>query len=116
MGMNHTKGLWQLEADPDYSVNGRQVFNRVTAKAFDGSWKQICRVAGGSPQSRDANAQLIAAAPELLDALKGLKLRFTELFNHYVRPTYSENSHPDDDLRLSLTDTNLAIRKAEGKA
>jgi hypothetical protein len=68
-----TPGPWKLEANPNYLVNGREVFNFVTARAFDGSWKQICHVSGGSPQSRDANARLIAEAPKLFETLQKIR-------------------------------------------
>jgi hypothetical protein len=51
------------------AINDRMILGR----AFDGSEKAIVdRVRGGTPEEADANARLIAAAPELLDALKGM--------------------------------------------
>ncbi len=55
----HTPGPWTLE--------GRMVLGR----AFDGSEKAIVEcVRGGSPDEADANATLITAAPELLEAVR----------------------------------------------
>lgn len=56
----HTPGPWRLD--------GKRA---VEAQAFDGSWKHIASpIRGGSPEQADANATLIAAAPDLLKELK----------------------------------------------
>lgn len=56
----HTPGEWKLA--------GREVLGQ----SFAGTWCLICKVSGGSPRAADANARLIAAAPELLEALRDL--------------------------------------------
>lgn len=56
----HTAGEWKLA--------GREVLGQ----SFVGTWCLICKVSGGSPQAADANARLIATAPELLTALRDL--------------------------------------------
>ena len=56
MTTKHTVGPWKLD--------GRNVLGL----AFDGSFRCIAPVSGGTPESADANAKLIAAAPDLLQA------------------------------------------------
>lgn len=56
----HTPGLWTIGPR-------REIFGQ----AFDSSARQICdKVRGGSPEAADANARLIAAAPELYKACR----------------------------------------------
>lgn len=57
--MSHTPGPWTL--------NGRTVLG----ECFTGELRSICdSVRGGDPTQANANARLIAAAPELLEALE----------------------------------------------
>lgn len=59
-----TPGLWRIDANTSPAA-GRA----IEARAFDGSWRYVVeRVRGGSPEQAEANARLIAAAPELLAA------------------------------------------------
>jgi hypothetical protein len=46
-------------------------------------------------------------------ALNDLRIRYVAMFNSYVRNTYYEGSNPDNDLNLSLIDTDAAITKIE---
>lgn len=57
----HTPGPWKVAAIPGAVI---AVDNTTIAKVFYGE-RSVC----------DANARLIAAAPELLEALKGLESR-----------------------------------------
>ena len=60
--MSATPGPWTVGARRE-----------ILGQAFDQSAKYICdKVRGGSPEAADANARLIAAAPDLLAALKSL--------------------------------------------
>lgn len=60
MSAQHTPGPWRIG-----------VSSAVEGRAFDGSWKFVAfPVRGGTPDQADTNARLIAAAPELLAALK----------------------------------------------
>lgn len=57
--VSHTPGPWHVSD------------GRVVAKAFDGSYKNVCdKVRGGSPDHANGNALLIAHAPEMFEALR----------------------------------------------
>lgn len=62
------------------------------------------------------DAHLIAAAPELYQALCNLRIRYESLFDIYQRPTYAEGCDPQSDLELALTEANAAIAKARGES
>jgi sulfopyruvate decarboxylase TPP-binding subunit len=63
--MEHTKGGW--------GVND----GLVSAKQSNGLLKTICSVNGYTKKEYEANASLIAAAPELLNALEELVYQLT---------------------------------------
>lgn len=80
--MSHTKAPWQHKG------------TGIEARAFDGSWKWITPVVhGGNPTEATANRALIAAAPDLLAALK-------QIVDHFGDP---------------LQVAHAAIAKAEGR-
>jgi hypothetical protein len=56
-----------------------------------------------------------SAEPELLEAVKELQIRVTDLFNRHERHTYAPNSNPEDDLDIILVSSRTAIAKAEGR-
>ena len=101
----HTPGPWLakfgLLGGGDRSVYGR---------AFDGSFKYICdRVRGGSPEQAEANARLIAAAPDLLEAAKLTALHFKRMNEH------TDVNFMGDDEHECWAALNAAIAKAEGR-
>lgn len=66
-----TKGPWEIRSDIPYS-NGRVVFH--------GRWEEnvtVCRLWHSNKDTQEANANLIAAAPEMYEALMQAK-EFTE--------------------------------------
>lgn len=92
----HTKGPWIVYAKPDVDCDG-----------FDGAGTDTAyflAVPGGYQDGaeQDANARLIAAAPELLDALKVAVRRLEEIQYQIASPKQIEF-------------LNAAIAKAEGK-
>lgn len=117
--MKHTTGPWvrfpQKDAGPsDYAI-------------VNSTWSEIVvRVEAGNNISRaqgEANARLIAAAPELLEALKSSKT-FLEIFLEDCRESdarladregYSEGyaSLHTQNVEESLTAVRAAISKAE---
>lgn len=104
-----TPGPWKLV--------GREVLGR----AFNGAWCLICKVSGGTPQHADNNARLIAAAPDLYEALKAITA-------HMDRAGGDADGMPEcpwckagpdgDDHRgdCELLTARAAIAKAEGRS
>ena len=91
--MKHTPGPWEVLNNYVKKVGG----GVIATTSRNGS---ICRFEEDVGSLHDAaNARLIAAAPELLEALKDARQQLIALC--------SENDVPDS--------VNLAIAKAEGK-
>lgn len=66
--MKHTPGLWISSINPfDQSV---EVYSEVKTKLGDFQMIASCDVLNVPQEEREANAALIAAAPDLLEALK----------------------------------------------
>lgn len=72
MKTQHTPGPWQLNAD------NRIVF--VPTNGFGNDNIAFINPEGKAPDLMEANARLIAAAPDLLEALKLAKEELTFLF------------------------------------
>jgi hypothetical protein len=72
METKHTKGEWNIQKSTDSfeKVNGLPTLEVHTE--FDGNrlGEWIAKVRGNSDEERLSNAKLIAAAPELLEALE----------------------------------------------
>ena len=101
MTQPHTPAPWRTEGKQD--ENG-ELFIRSENGVF------ICEIMGESfdefaEEEREANAQLIAAAPDLLDALKDLVER--------ERTDAAENGFTDDEMTW-LEDARRALAKATG--
>lgn len=100
----HTPGPWSISRDV--------MTSKTDIVAPDRSDLPVARILRASPEP-DGNAHLIAAAPELLEALKGL------LLGH---PTDGHGQYRDDRGELvketqclACAFARAAIRKAEGK-
>lgn len=66
----HTPGPWRVETQ---TMNGQAINSELFPFQIESEDWVICEVYGDVPQiDAGANARLIAAAPELLDALQGL--------------------------------------------
>ena len=65
----HTPGPWQIDPAEQHDTSGSRIFKVCNAKPYGGL---IADVSAWwvDTQSAEANARLIAAAPELLKALK----------------------------------------------
>lgn len=102
--IKHTPGPWK----PMWSGRGKMVFHHVSATApaipgFCGERPvEIASISGTDPQTDAANARLIAAAPELLEALVAVET----LFGHLAS---------DSTQKEWLDRARAAIAKATGK-
>lgn len=75
--MSHTPGPWEYVPKLTASENHKGFFIRAEKAARNGKWA-LADVQPGDQDGHlgEANARLIAAAPELLEALSGLFERF----------------------------------------
>src|SRR5688572_17285224 len=79
----------------------------IEARAFDGSWKYVSdRVRGGSPEAAEANARLIAAAPELLAVV----IAYREACRNQNILLGSINGDADDVIAKATGTTEAATR------
>ena len=98
----HTPGPWLVQETTVYALNDeRNPANRFTASVDSGWADEKCRI---SRQEVEANARLIAAAPDLLESLTNLvglaKLGAARL----------------DKYQAAMSAAEAAIAKAEGKS
>lgn len=77
----HTPGPWLV--NKSYS---QHMPNNVTAKVFHAKGPFFCLMDGTDLETAEANARLIAAAPELLEALTALNTRLTSLNSRGLLP------------------------------
>ena len=107
MTTQHTPGPWTFEGDHTHrSFNIRQLGHLI---GTSDQAKHICTInnrpphvlANRDPGIAEANARLIAAAPELLAVLKKWA-------------TFAHDNYTDEDITW-LVEMRAAIAKAEGK-
>ena len=79
--LKHTAGPWEVVPSNEGKVPGTQPPPAIR-KAGTDDW--VAYLGGGSIhfQNAEANAHLIAAAPEMLDALRSVLERDPEAFSH----------------------------------
>lgn len=104
-----TKGDWQIREDLDVrSIIGTNEFSLCDVwydlgKGFD------------TKEKGEANANLLAAAPELLEALNDLKIS-SETVNEWTYAHRPKNSEAHDALFKELEDSLERAKKAINKA
>ena len=98
--MSHTKGPWRNRDNQIQALDSEDCFNlTITQVDFTEGAEKEC----------EANAKLIAAAPELLEALELLRDQYEKLFSEH----YKGSAIVDDCNIYSLV--NYVINKAKGK-
>lgn len=99
MNMKHTPGPWESTTD------GIEL--SITAK----NGNLLATLAKGD----EANARLIAAAPELLEALKSMNCMGGDERGGYCICPRNDGSAPKEKHSTTCNDAREAIAKAEGK-
>ena len=97
--IKYTKGPWRV-AEGGNEVNGFVAVKTSNSKYI------LCD--GNTEQERKANAALIAAAPDLLEALKEAEALYSE-YGLQANPNYADRIGP------WINATRQAINKAENK-
>lgn len=90
----HTTGPWTV----------KKAFGSITVETPSG--RSICDIVGDMPID-EANARLIAAAPELLEALESI----TELLQNAIA---ADDGHSADELGQCENLASQLIKKAKG--
>ena len=107
MGIAHTPGPWVIDSDGDGKANAIVTSTHLASLDDD-----ICEVYGGNMDGADirqANARLIAAAPDLLQKLKALVNMLSDDKDDYPDSSYFRMIQDAEKEALAL------IAKAEGK-
>ena len=107
MGIKHTPGPWVIDSDGDGKANAIVTSTHLASLDDD-----ICEVYGGNmddDDTRQANARLIAAAPDLLAALRTLANQISPDSDDYPDSSYFRMMQDAEEKALA------AIAKAEGK-
>lgn len=103
MKSSHTPGPWNWNKERD----------QVASNHPDWEFSLICKIATGEDRKQeDANARLIAAAPELLEACKAAR-ELVKLARQYF-PKSVSNSDTFNLLNVDANTIAKAISKAEG--
>lgn len=92
--MRHTPGNW-------WADEGGHIHNDLIGTV------KVAKVSGANAEEARANARLISAAPELLDALEKLLPMMVEWHEEFP-------GHVGDNELVLMRDASAAIRKAKG--
>jgi hypothetical protein len=113
----HAPGPWKHKA-----VHGEPNQSMILADDRSGNWIMAVQHQGEfMPEKQEANARLIAAAPELLEALTSIKAEFERLkqavMDDEEMPFIAkmrDAAYLDGVLAVVITRADAAIAKAEG--
>ena len=103
----HTPGPWTIHNDT-FPMEVRDVKNSDVVAKIGGTGLSV-----ESPEECEANARLIAAAPELLEALNGISDDAQEFINDLAADV-QEGGNPSSAQFQKWTSVLSAIAKAEG--
>ena len=73
--MTHTPGPWRVAENLFGSTASYEVYTNIETKSGKGGYTRICQI---TPLDQKANARLIAAAPEMLEALEEIEALIRE--------------------------------------
>lgn len=105
MKTNHTPGPWH--------INGEyHIYAKTAQGALPVRVAQAVPLRNGNSDERGANARLIAAAPELLEALKYAAELVQTARQHFPKPIKNADRFK---LENTCATINKAIAKADGK-
>jgi len=104
--VRHTRGIFQV-----YELDG---YNGYGIEAVTHPEDPIKNITAGTPIFREADAQLFAAAPEMLECIEHYLLLYTELVN--IKIKNNDEKRPVLDSMVSLHRRMIAARaKARGE-
>ena len=106
METKHTPGPWQVLSGSIYESKANEGLDCTRIALMDRANFKII------PTERDANARLIAAAPDMLEALTAAKARINGEWDNPSLVKFGPLGTETDDV---LTILSTAIVKAEGK-
>lgn len=108
MSAKHTPGPWEAVPDP-VKIRGRSVWRTLVRAKY----MEICTVSGTVAAGlEEANAALIGAAPDLLDALRSIVDKWDGGKDGHGRSLVLNSP----EFWAAIKDARAAITKAEGKS
>ncbi len=104
MKNQHTPGPWAAD-----KFSRGDDYTPTNCRVTSGKKEIACAFYGATDGEREANARLIAAAPELLAALEGL------LDAYAPRAGETAKNNGEESLHCSVREARAAIAKAKGQ-
>ena len=107
--MIHTPGPWRVWENLIGSTASYEVYTNMETKSGKGGYTRICQI---TPRDQKANAHLIAAAPDLLEALEEIEALIRES-RGVVGYHLNGNEAAWEELDLKV---GTVLKKARGEA
>jgi len=109
--MNHTPGPWEIG---DKGKSGIRIMGAVGTLLYESvATTNTLIYPANASETEQANARLIASAPELLSALKKADYELTGYFNNLSKKV--QERWKDTGFYSTMQEVKQAIAKAEGK-
>lgn len=93
----HTQGEWEITYGVTQKDENGNLYNTIFGERSH--TEMVCKVIGKTREQVDSNAKLIAAAPELLEAL--LEICYKDLYGNY-RIGYNSGSIVSDKISNAI--------------